>query len=224
MTRRRSPVRVRPGHRHAVAGPAPDIDRVVLQLNRIFVRRGLSTALAIGGYLLENLFAGDMRAYRDRDYGWTLFAELLQRNDLAMSRSYLTLSLQVLEQVAQLPEAIAQALCYSHHIELLAVKDVEAKRIIASRSLENGWSRPQLQRQVWEHLGHGRRGRKTTASPPARALRELDRRSRDLERATRTDSWDGDERDEPDRLAARLDRLVARMREIEARMGERQEG
>jgi hypothetical protein len=222
--RRPPPIAVHPGHCDLRRGePRPqrnDVDAAIRDLNRIYIRGGLRTVLAIGRYLRDELFGGRVPGPDDRGASWISFGALCQRDDLAMSRSYLSRAMQVLEQYEQLPGVLADQLTYSNHLELLPVHDPGTKLELASAAADGGWTRLELRRRVWDQLGDERPGSRPTMSPPARAIHGLDRRSRDLERETRPGgSWEIADIAEQERLAGRLDRLIGRLAAIETRIG-----
>ena len=136
--------------------PAPDLDRIAADLNRIYVRGGLQTAIAAGTVVLKEFFNGDIAAFRDREPGaWGSFRELCERDDLAMSRSYLAVCMDILVQLDDLPPGIGQQLSFTHHRTLLPVRDLEVKRRLARRTVRETLSSRGLRGLVQEEIGRG---------------------------------------------------------------------
>lgn len=218
MARRNPPVRIHRGHRSLdhIEEPALEVDiaTAVREINRIYVTGGLRTVVAIGRYILDTFFEGDPVQFSGRGApGWRSFRELYGRNDLAMSRSFLSSSVQVMLQVEQLPGALAGQLNATQHRALLPVKDPEAKITLAREAVDESLSSRDLRRRVWDHLGPGSRpdGRKPF-SPPEKAIRLLERSSRSLAREVKAGgAWERLPGDERSQLLERVDRSMRRL-------------
>jgi hypothetical protein len=200
----------------------PDLDRIAAELNRIYVRGGLQTVVAVGSYILDTFFDGDLDAYRNRLGDWGTFRELSRRDDLAMSPSFLAVSVDILLQLDLLPRELGSKLYFSQHRALLPVHDPAVKLELARRAVDRDLSSRDLQRLVWKRLGpDGRAGGPPPRSPSATAVVRLQRQCRELERETRSGgAW---ERLAPSKqcdLMAELSRVVRRLARVRARLEE----
>jgi hypothetical protein len=222
MPRNRPPrPRIRPGHRTVVPTPAPDpgevdIDAAVAEINRIYITGGLKTTVAVGRFILDTFFGGDIVAFSSKGPGWPSFAELHQRHDLAMSYSVLSYSVQVAHQVRQLPQDIAWKLNISHHRVLVRVKDLDVKTEFARLAVEEGLHTKELKTRVYRAIGAdpSRPGR-TQLSPPALAVRRLERKSREFVREMgRGGLWDRVPDEEQADVVARLERTIRRLERV----------
>jgi hypothetical protein len=217
MPRRPAYPRIRPGHR-SVGGadsPAPSVnlDAAVAEINRIYITGGLRTMVAVGRYILDTFFDGDVEAFRSRTQGWSSFKQLYGRADLAMSYTLLGISVNVMLQVEQLPSELARLLNTTQHRALLPVKDLQLKTELARTAVDEGLSSQKLQRRVWEALGpDSPRLGKQPLSPPAAMLRKLDKVSRELVRELEPDqAWSRLSEAERTDLTRKLDRIVGRL-------------
>jgi hypothetical protein len=120
------------------------LDEAVADLNRIYTAKALETARLIGGYILERFFAGSAERFHDRGRKHVSFRLLAERPDLKFSYSYLWTCVAVVEQYAELPHDIADALPLSHHRLLLPVRDRDEKVALARRAVVEGLSKRQL--------------------------------------------------------------------------------
>ena len=124
------------------------IDEAVRQINHIYSVKGLETAKAIGEYLLETFFDGDLEAIHDRSHNSHSFRKLAKREDLYPKAPFLYQSVALLGQLRVLPKNIGEALPFSHHRLLLPIKDPVKKTELASRAVEEGMSWTELNSSV----------------------------------------------------------------------------
>ncbi len=139
------------------------IDKAVAELNRIYIGKGLETARALGGYVLEHFFEGDEEAFHERGRKHASFTALAKRDDLRVGYSFLWHSVAIVRQLQLLPDDIAGALPVSHHRLLLPVKDEKAKVRLAKKAAKKGLSKRAFEEEVKKvrrkELGGEKRGR-----------------------------------------------------------------
>ena len=116
------------------------LEEAVTSINRIYVAKGLETARALGKYLVETFFGGDIELFRGRGRAHATFRALATRTDLHVAHNTLWYSVAVLAQLRELPEAVAGALPLSHHKLLLPITDASTKVQLASEAVEQGLS------------------------------------------------------------------------------------
>ena len=225
MARNRRPrPRVRPGHRptQPPAPPGPptppdiDLDEAVAELNRIYITGGLRTTVAVGQYILDTFFDGDIVAFASKGGSWPSFRALHQRSDLAMSYGVLAYSVQVAHQVGLLPEPLAWKLNTTHHRALVKVKDLDVKTELARTAVVEKLTCMALKKEIYGAVGHdpSRPGR-TQLSPPALAVRRLERSSREVASEKGPDGvWDHVPAQEQADVAARLARTIRRLQRV----------
>ena len=103
------------------------LDRAVADLNAIYVTKGLETAVAIGEYVLDAFFDGDLTRARNTRKRHVSFRALGNRVDLLVSYSFISNALGVIEQIELLPGDVVGALTLTHHKLLLPVRDLGTK-------------------------------------------------------------------------------------------------
>jgi len=113
------------------------LDAAVAEINRIYVSKGLETARAIGNYVVEAFFGGDLESFDPRQKKHMTFRALAEREDLHVAYNTIWYSVAVLDQLRLLPEDIAEALPLSHHKLLLPVADAKMKADLAAKAVED---------------------------------------------------------------------------------------
>ena len=58
------------------------LDKAVAEINRIYVSKGLETARAIGNYVVNAFFGGDLESFRQREKKHVTFRALADREEL----------------------------------------------------------------------------------------------------------------------------------------------
>ena len=124
------------------------VDRAVADLNALYTEKAMETAVAIGTYVLDNFFEGDIWAFAQRRRAHLSFRELSSHPDLQLDHVYLYRAVKLVEQLTALPEGVTQHLSYSHHVELLPLRRVDSKARLARRAIERGWTVRQLRTEV----------------------------------------------------------------------------
>ena len=142
------------------------VAHAVQQVNAIHRAKGLETARDVGTYLLKTFFSDDPAAFVAKGKKHASFRALADRDELAMSQSFLWYSVAVLDQLKQLPADIGAALPMSHHRLLLPVKDPTAKLELAKAAVAEGMAKRELEAKIKTSREHdasdgGRRGRPT---------------------------------------------------------------
>lgn len=112
------------------------LDKAVAVINRIYVSKGLETARAIGNYVVEAFFGGDLESFGQRQKKHVTFRALAEREDLHVAYNTIWYSVAVLDQLRLLPEDVAEALPLSHHKLLLPVADADVKAKLAAKAVE----------------------------------------------------------------------------------------
>jgi len=112
-----------------------DVEQAVADLNSIYSRKGLETALELGRHLLDRYFGGDPENFRGRSRSHVSFRALAGTDDLAVSYSWLSKAVAVVEQVEQLPQDVAMALPVAHHTLLLSLRDLDTKSRLAGQAV-----------------------------------------------------------------------------------------
>ncbi|TVQ96392.1 MAG: hypothetical protein EA398_15995 [Deltaproteobacteria bacterium] len=107
----------------------------VSDINAIYAAKGLEMARALGNYVVETFFGGDLDRFHDRGRGHATFRALAGREDLQVAYTTIWYAVAVLDQLRQLPEDIAGALPLSHHKLLLPVRDAALKVELAERAV-----------------------------------------------------------------------------------------
>lgn len=135
------------------------LDQAVHDLNRIYTEKGLETVLALGQYILDTFFAGNPATFQARGSEHVTFRELAARDDLHVSYATLWRAVSVVDQMKQLPEPVARQLPPTHHAALLPLKDEKKKAELATKAVDKGWSKQELEREVRKVKGKSAAGR-----------------------------------------------------------------
>jgi hypothetical protein len=205
---------IRPGHREvAPTQPDPDLDRAVEDLNRIYTHGGLKTAVAMGRYILERFFGGDVAEFRSHRGDSISFRALHRRGDLAMSLSTLNASVAVYLQVQQLPRELAWQLSVTRHKALLPLKDPVVKEQLAAKAIREGMPSRELRREVWKHqLDQPASAGPRKDSPPMRFVKKLRRDALALDRELRDGgAFEHLDHNEQRDVLSRLDAVIGRL-------------
>lgn len=126
------------------------LDEAVEDLNRLYRTKGLETARAVGEYVLETFFEGDVDNFRTAGTKHVSFRNLAKREDLQLSYLFIWNSVAVVDQLRLLPEKIAEALPLSHHKLLLPVKDEKKKVQLAEAAVNQKLSKRAFVKSVRE--------------------------------------------------------------------------
>ena len=125
-----------------------DVDKgllsdVVSELNRLYATKSVETACAVGVFILDKFFDGNLDNFNAWGGKHQTFGELIrmaqgENSPLHISASGLWYSVRILEQVKALPEEIAMALPVTHHRMLVPVKDAKLKLKLAKEAVSKG--------------------------------------------------------------------------------------
>lgn len=185
------------------------VEEAVQRINEIYIRGGLATCRALGDYVLETFFGGDVSVFHKRSGKQASFRSLAARDDLHVSHATLRNAVAVTEQLKLLPADVADALPVSLHRQLLPIPDERTKTRLARRAVKNNLSKREfadlIQKERQKKGGPSRGGRPAL---PAfyKALREVDNL---LEQLGDTEITDEDVARLPrEKLGALLDRLM----------------
>ena len=157
------------------------IERAVRHINGLHEASSLNLALAVGRYVLDLFFGGDIEQFRFRNpWKRTHLRSLVRHPDLLLSRSTLHRYVCISGQYGLLDPQIAGALSVSAHRALLPLRDPDDLQEVAGQAVAERWTVVQISEAVRERLGpKGGGGR-----PPRPAARQLvDRLERALDAA-----------------------------------------
>ena len=141
------PGRKRPGGAVAKKPPKAALTQVVDEINGIYVRGALETALAVAGVVVDRLLGGDERRLA-RGAKDPALASLAEHEGLRVPAYTLWTALEVYVQVKLFSEELAWQLSLAHHRMLLGVPDTRSKRLLAQRAVREDLNKRQLQEAV----------------------------------------------------------------------------
>ncbi len=119
------------------------------RIREITTAKGLETAKAIGEFLIETFFAGDLAKFTARNKKHASFKALGERmSDLTISQTFLWYSVAVVGQLQQMPTEVGEALPMSHHRLLMPIKDEAVKLSLAKEALSEGLGKRQFEIRV----------------------------------------------------------------------------
>ncbi len=199
-----------------------DLDEAVETINHIVARKGLETALEVGQYLLDSFFGGDAEAFRQGADAHVSYRALAERDDLAVSYSWLSRAVGVVEQVKLLPEDVAYRLSLTHHYKLLAVRDEGVKRKLATEAAEQGLTRRDLERRIRQEK-EAVRGKTNVGRPTLPAVMKAARKTRKLfdavlDEGVKAEEFDRVSDEDFDALIEELDDSAARLRALTSQL------
>ena len=124
------------------------VENAARYLSHLAMTTSLETARTTGEYVLATFFDGRPENFRARGNQHLSFKALAERKDLGMSSSFLWRAVSFVEQLRLLPANLATSLPYSHQLALLPLKDEDAKKELAQRTIDEGWTRNDLEGEV----------------------------------------------------------------------------
>jgi len=157
------------------------LDDAVVELNRIYIAKGLEAARAMGEYVLETFFEGNPENFRKRSKKHLTFRELGDRGDLQPSYSTIHTSVSILDQLRLLPEDIGEALSVSHHRALLPVKDDKAKERLAKKAADKGMPIEAFREEIQKLLAKGKKKSKAGRPPLPIFVKGIKKLIKDIE-------------------------------------------
>lgn len=161
------------------------LDQAVQTINQIHAGKTLETARMVGEYVLQTFFADDPESFRARGKKHVSFRELAKRDDLHPSYAFIWRAVSVVDQLRLLPEDVVAALPYTHHAALLPVRDEGAKKRLAQRAAEKGWTSRKLLDEV-RKVRAKEKGAHKAGRPPLPAFVKVVRRISSTLRASGT--------------------------------------
>lgn len=126
------------------------LDNAVQEINRLYITKGMETYQAIGEYVLQTFFDGDVESVRSHGRKHASFRALGDREDLHAGYTFIWRSVNMVLQLRQLPAPVAEQLPFTHHIALLPIKAEDAKRKLAEKAVKGSWTSRQLAGEVKE--------------------------------------------------------------------------
>lgn len=147
-------------------------DDVIAELNRAHACAGLALYCDIGEILLGRLFGGDLGNLARVGRRHHTLAAIQKDDRLNFPRSYLWYALNLLPQLRDLGQDLGRSLPMSHHRALMHVRNLPAKRMLAQRVCEEGWSKRDLTTAIraWRKTEAARGATRRRGRPPS-ALR-----------------------------------------------------
>jgi len=128
--------------------PAPAlVAKVVNEVNGIYVRGALETALAVASLVVERLLGGDEKSLA-RGAKDPALASLADHEAFRVPPHTLWTALEAYSQVKLLSQEVAKQLSLAHHRALLGVPETRAKRLLARRAVRHDLNKRQLQEAV----------------------------------------------------------------------------
>jgi hypothetical protein len=129
------------------------LSEAVSELNRLYAAKSVETSCAIGEYILDRFFEGDMGIFNEWGGKHQTFGELIrmaqgENSPLHISASGLWYSVRILEQVKALPKEIAMALPVTHHRMLVPIKDAKTKLKLAKEAVSRSTPSRSFQDEV----------------------------------------------------------------------------
>ena len=124
------------------------VDRV----NQLVTRRGLRGVVRLGRFLLETFFGGEVGRFRaegETDPSWRA---LVSDPRIVVAHSTLWAAVRTVGQLEELGP-VGRKLSPTHHRRLFAVDDLPVKRLLARRSVAEGWSSRQLEAAIAAERG-----------------------------------------------------------------------
>jgi CheY-like chemotaxis protein len=115
------------------------VERVVGQLNAVCKKATFHFALAVGKIIVEQFYAGDLGAWRERGPKDASFRKLARHPNLAMGASMLYGSVAIYELAQRFEIADSSRLSTSHLRSVLALTEPEQERLLRAAEA-NSWS------------------------------------------------------------------------------------
>ena len=133
---------------------AVDFEATLASLDRLSREHQLLFQLEVGRAILADFFGGDPALYLSRDPTKpSRFTEFVtscapQLTDLGLAEGGLRRCVIMRIVYESLPQEITGNLRFGHYVELGKVTDTATRRLLASASVDNGWSAAQLRDAV----------------------------------------------------------------------------
>jgi hypothetical protein len=171
-----------------LAAPAPVsaasddalVEEALAHIRRIWSHGLLATVVALGDYLIETFYAGDLRDVRSRRaHKPAALARLLARADeLPVTAHALKQSMRMAAQYHELPRSLAETLSKTQHEALLPVGDLREKVALAREAAAGRLTSRELADRIADRgersRGGGRRALPRVARRVGAVLRALD--------------------------------------------------
>ena len=159
------------------------VDAAVPRLRALYVAKTLEAAEAVGRFLLESFYGGEVAHWRTLGTAHASMQALSRRSGLGMSGSHLWRCLRLVEQLESMDGSVGRRLSVTHHRLLYKVEDEGLKGRLAAEAVAEGWDTGELERRVSRAVGPaapGRPGRRPDA-PLEALVKRVEKATRDLE-------------------------------------------
>jgi hypothetical protein len=133
-----------------------NIEAAVKFINDKYENNTTEMALEIGGYVFENFYESDPEAVSSKDpKKKTSFNKMCKHPEMGMERSQLNRMVNAFIQEGNLKEGGVDCdkLKYSHRVELLKIKDGEAKIVMAKKCIDESLSIRELRDEMSKTTG-----------------------------------------------------------------------
>lgn len=118
------------------------------RIRAVHERGTRDASLSVGSILLEMFYGNQLTCYRGQGRTPVSLRALAKEPGPGLSASYLWTSLAVLNQMELFPVELGEALSLAHHRLLLSLHDPSVRLAVATKAVEEGWSKQVLRAHV----------------------------------------------------------------------------
>jgi hypothetical protein len=148
------------GHNDIIKLTKEDINKHVVEINKLVVNDLIKTATKVGNYILEHFFNNDyLEAVSKNPHKPVSYRDLQKHKDLNIPFNMLNQMVRVAAQEKILLDTIfrnIKLLSYSHRVELLQVDESEKKIEFARRSIDGEFTVRKLRNVIKGKVSHER--------------------------------------------------------------------
>jgi hypothetical protein len=196
---------------------APPIEQTVARLNGLCRLQSLELTLAVGQVIVEDLYGGDLDAWRSRGPKDHSFRKLAAHEGLQLSAAVLARSTGIYEMMTRLVVSTWRHLGPSHLRAALQLPG-EAQSAILAQADREGWTATEMERRCREARPRDPEGARPGRRPMPVVVKRLTKVNRLIDEALSAGVEDDLLSDWPvERLAVLLDeseRRILRLREL----------
>ncbi len=173
------------------------VEHALVELGAIYDHGALKTAEAIGRFVLDTFFGGDVATFLARRRRHLSFRELTRHPDLPFQPLVLYRAVRLVEQQQQIPDVLTDQLGYSQQLALLPVRELREKLRLAERAVAGDWTVRQLQAEVREATAddpnRGRRRQPAFRKGVRKVLKGIDQATSEPFDPAVLETWSADE-------------------------------
>ncbi len=159
--------------------PTEAMDQLVAEINAFARAKALETALGVGRLIVDDIYGGDLEAWRDRGRKDASFRKLASRGDCDLSASGLYRSVAVYELCERLGASRWKHLGASHLYAVLALEHGAQRRLL-DRAESERWTVRKLKARAGRAKKRARGGGKLGRPRKLRFVRTIDQLERML--------------------------------------------